>query len=140
MSHVPLGLGKQWLPYYSSKRAHLWSQRFIRYPTTSGLDAHRLQQDPLGPPAVEFAVVNALPRAEIELAVRNRHKHLVAEQHALEVRVGIVLTGAMMAVVEPLRCDFFEPLHNVVPQTRLVIVDEDARSDVHGAYQDEPIP
>src|SRR5262245_29659724 len=57
-----------------------------------------LDQDPLGPAAVELAVEDLLPRAEVELPLRHRDHHLAAHDLALVVRVGVVLAGAVVPV------------------------------------------
>src|SRR5262249_44140621 len=53
-----------------------------------------LDQHSLGPPAVELAVEDLLPRAEVELALGYRHHDLAAHDLALVVGVGVVLAGA----------------------------------------------
>src|SRR5215472_13291971 len=98
-----------------------------------------LEQYAFRSPAIEFAVVDPLPRSEVELAARDRHEHLMAEQHPLEMRIRVVFAGLVMAIFESVRREFFEPLHDIVPQTRFVVVDEDARRDMHRAHEDETV-
>ena len=64
----------------------------------------------------------------------------MTEDHPLEVRVGVVLAGEVVAVVESRGCEPFEPGHDVLPQPGLVIVHEYARGDVHRAREDEAVP
>ena len=40
--------------------------------------------------AVEFAIENLFPRAEVELTIRDRHHHFPAHDGALEMSVGVV--------------------------------------------------
>src|SRR5215472_19236972 len=101
---------------------------------SQGFEQHALRSA-----AIELAVVDALPRPEVELAVCDRHEHLMAKQHPLEVRIGIVFAGLVMAIVESVRRELFEPLHDIVPQTRFVVVDEYARRDMHRAHEDETV-
>ena len=89
------------------------------------------------PPAVELAVEDLLPRAEVELAVGDRDDDFAAHDLALEVRVGVVLAGAVVVVGAGrlVRRELFQPDFVVVMQPALVVVDEDRRGDVHGVDQ-----
>ena len=49
--------------------------------------------------AVELAVEDLLPGAEVELAVGDRHDHLAAHDLPLQVGVGVVLAGAVVVVL-----------------------------------------
>ncbi len=70
-----------------------------------------LDEDALPAPTVELAVEDLLPRAKVELSVRDRHHHLTAHDLALQVRVAVVLPGAVMAVAGDrfMRGQSFEP-------------------------------
>src|SRR5262245_57608847 len=57
-----------------------------------------LDEHPLGAVAVELAVEDLLPGAEVELPPGDRHDDLPAHDLALEVGVGVVLAGAVVAV------------------------------------------
>ena len=57
-----------------------------------------LDQHPLRPSAVELAVEDLLPGAEVELAVGDRHDDLAAHDLPLHVGVGVVLAGAVVVV------------------------------------------
>src|SRR5215467_6184207 len=98
-----------------------------------------LEQHALRAASVEFAVVDALPRSEVEFAIGDGHEHLMAEQHPLEVRVRVVFARLMMPIVESMRRELLEPLHDVVPEPGLMVVDEDARGDVHRTHEDEAV-
>lgn len=84
--------------------------------------------------------MDAFPRPEVELAFGNGDDDLMAEQHSLEVRIRIVLAGLMMHVIGLARSKLFEPLHDVFPKTRLMVVHENAGGDVHGAHENEAVP
>ena len=68
-------------------------------PCERGLLADDLHQHALRPAAVEFAVENLLPRAEVELAVGDGDHDFAAHDLPLQVGVGVVLAGAVVAVV-----------------------------------------
>src|SRR5439155_23465242 len=80
-----------------------------------------LHHHPLLPPPVELGVEDLLPRAEVELPLRDRQDHLVVDQRALQVRVGVVLTRLVVAIVARRR-QLVEPLDEVLLQPRLLVV------------------
>src|SRR3954454_19588025 len=103
---------------------------------TDDLDHH-----PLGAPAVEFAVEDLFPGSEVEAAVGDRHHHLAAHDLPLVVGVRVVLAGAVVLIA--LRAgieggQLLQPALVVLVQAGLVVVDEDARRNVHGVDQAEP--
>jgi hypothetical protein len=61
--------------------------------------AYYLDENPLAPPAVEFSVEDLLPRAEIEFLFPDGHYDFVAHDLPIHVGVGVVLAGAVMAVL-----------------------------------------
>src|SRR5439155_8726479 len=86
--------------------------------------ADHLHQHALLAPPVELAVEDALPRSEVELPRGHRHHHLASHHLALEVGVGVVLAGVVVAVLiggrvgrEPL-----EPALVVAMEAALVVV------------------
>src|SRR6185295_4277835 len=58
-----------------------------------------LDDQPLGPPAVEFGVEDRLPRAEVEPSLRDRQHDLVVDEQVLPVRVAVVFSPAVVAEV-----------------------------------------
>src|SRR5688500_17207002 len=100
-----------------------------------------LHQHPLPPSPVEFGVEDLLPRAEIQLAVRDRDDDLPAHDLALEVGVGVVLARAVVAVLARrlVRGELFEPLVVILDQAGLVVVDVHRGRDVHGVDEDEAV-
>ena len=58
-----------------------------------------LDQHALPPAPVELAVEDLLPRPEVQPAARDRDDDLAAHHLPLEVRVGVVLAGAVVAIL-----------------------------------------
>ena len=91
--------------------------------------------------AVELAVEDLFPWAEVEPAGGDGDDDLAAHDGALEVRVGVVLAAVVpVLIVGLLRREFFQPDLEVVMQAGFVVVDEDGGSDVHGVDQAEAFP
>ena len=57
-----------------------------------------LDQHSLRAVAVELAVENLLPGAEVEFAIRNCHDHLPAHDLPLHVSIGVILADAVLLV------------------------------------------
>src|SRR5258705_1622644 len=100
-----------------------------------------LDQHALLAAAVELAVEDLLPRAEVELAAGDRHDRLAPHDLALVVRVGVVLARpvvmvALRAGIE--RRQLLEPALVVLVEAGLVVVDEHTGRDVHRVHQAEP--
>src|SRR5580704_16065528 len=93
--------------------------------------AHHLDDESLVALPVELGIKDALPRAEVETPRGHRNDDLVMHEHRLEMRVAVVLTGAVVPVVFARRRQLLQPLPDVGMQAALVIVDEHARRDVH---------
>jgi hypothetical protein len=104
---------------------------------SSDLFTYDLDQHPFPPAAVELPVKDPLPGAKIEPAVGHRHDHLATHDLPLQVRVGIVLAGAVVPILVDrcVRCKFFEPHLVIVVQAALIVVDEHARSNVLRIYK-----
>src|SRR5262249_50784961 len=93
---------------------------------TSGL-SQDLDNHALPPLAVPFAIEPPLPRTEVKPAVGDRHDNLMAYRQAAQVGGRVVLPRVVVPVAGgvPGGDRRLEPVENVVPQSRLVIVDED---------------
>src|SRR3989442_11970312 len=76
---------------------------------SQSLLAHDLDQDALRPQAIELGIDHALPGAQFESAVADRHQHLVMYQQALQVRARIALKLRAVLVVIAVRRDFLQP-------------------------------
>ena len=93
------------------------------------LFSYDLDQHALAAAAIELAVENLLPRAEIELPFRNRDHDLAPHHLAFEMGVRIVFAGAIMTVMADrlVRSQLFEPYIVVVMQAAFVVIDEHRR-------------
>src|SRR5262249_47558919 len=67
-------------------------------PSPAALSPDRLDQAALGPAPIELAVEDLLPRAEIELALGDRHHHFAAHDLSLVVGVGVILARPIVLV------------------------------------------
>ena len=96
-----------------------------------------LHQRAFSAAAVELAVENLLPRAEVEFAFGDGDDDLAAHDLALEVGVGVIFAGAIVPVGagRRVRRQFFQPDVVIVMESALIVVDEDRRGDVHGVDQ-----
>ena len=90
--------------------------------------------------------MNLLPRTQMELAVANRHRDLLAQQLALKVGIAVVLPRPMMLVflasgtVDPVVGSHpFQPLHDVVMKTVFEVVHVNRRRDVHRVDKNQPV-
>ena len=98
-----------------------------------------LHQHPFAPHPIEFAVENLLPRSEVEFAAGDGNYDFSSHYRSFQVGVGVVLVAVVAVVrVRFFRGQPFEPYLEVVMEPRLVVVDEDAGSDVHGVAEKEP--
>ena len=97
--------------------------------TVMGSLAENFHERAFAAAAVELAVENLFPRAEVEFARSHGDDDLAAHDGALEVGVGVVLAGAVVVVsrVGLFGRKLFEPALVVGMQAGLVVVDEDAR-------------
>src|SRR5436190_3414100 len=112
---------------------------YSRSSAISHLLAHDLDDDALLPAAVELGVEDLLPWTEIQPAVGDRQGHLMAHDGALQVRVGVVFSGLMMAIIEAGRRQLLEPRLKVRDQAALPVVDVDAGGDVHRRHEDHSL-
>src|SRR3712207_3233960 len=91
---------------------------------------HRLDDDALRALPVPLAVEDALPRAEVQTPIGDWDDDLVANGQRSEMRGRVVLPGAAVVAVPlgvPGRDVVLEPVEDVLPQSRLVVVDEHGR-------------
>jgi len=96
-------------------------------------------QDPLLSSSVELSIKDLFPGTKIEFPFRYRHDDLPSHHLPLDVRIGVVFPGIVVAVLVDwfVRRQFLQPLLIIVVKSPLVIVDEDGRRDVHGIYESE---
>src|SRR5262245_3841371 len=100
--------------------------------------AEDLDDDPLLPPPVELRIEHLLPWTEVERPLGDREDHLVMDERALEMRVGVVLAGLVVAIVSR-RSELLEPLHEIVLQAAILVVHPDPGGDVHGGDEAESL-
>jgi len=106
------------------------------------LFANHLHQYTLPAPAIEFAVENLLPGAEIELALGNRHHDLSAHDLPFVVGIGVVLTGPIVVIALWRRIErgqFLQPYFVVAMQAGFIIVDKHAGGNVHRIDKAKPL-
>jgi hypothetical protein len=77
-----------------------------------------------------------LPCAKVPAAVGHRRHHLAAHYLPLQVRVGIVLAGAVVLVLADrrVRGPALQPLFVIGVQATFVVVDENAARNLHRVY------
>jgi len=107
--------------YESIPALTLFSDNFYQYPLPSF--------------TVEFTVENFFPRTEIELPFCDRNDYFTPHYSSFEMSVRVVL-GAVVSVlvIGLLWSQFFKPHLKVAMQTRLIVVDKDARRNMHRVY------
>src|SRR6185369_3629534 len=118
------------------------SQRDAQSAGADGSVAHRLEDHTLRPAAVPFAVENALPGPEIELARGDGDDDLVTDGERPQMCGGVVLSRAAVVAVGigiPWGDTLLEPVEDVGPEAGLVVVDEDGRGDVHRRDEHHPL-
>src|SRR5207248_5512074 len=96
---------------------------------------HHFHDDSLPALAVELRVEHLLPWTQIQFSCRDRQRHLMAHDRALQMRVRVVLACLMMLVIEPRRRELLEPDLKIVDETALPVVDVYAGGDVHRRHE-----
>jgi len=121
--------------YWLHQKPHGYTKR------RSVLFTDDLNEYPLAPASIEFAVEYLLPGAEVEFAPCYRHYYFAAHDLAFQVGVGIILTGVVMAVTayRGVRGEVFEPCGVIVMQSSLIIVNENGGGDVHCVYKNQSL-
>src|SRR5687767_1842047 len=97
------------------------------------LIADDFDEDAFAAVAVEFAVEDLFPGAEVKFAVGDGDDDFAAHDLAFEVGVGVVFAGAVVVVLGGggVGSEFFEPDFVVMVQSALVIVDKYRGSNMH---------
>lgn len=103
--------------------------------------ANDFDQGAFAPAPVKFAIENLFPRPEIELALGDGDHDLTPHDLTLQMRVGVVLPGAVVLVVRDrfMRGQSFQPDLVILQQAVFRIVDEDRSGDVHRVDQTEAL-
>ena len=96
-----------------------------------------LDQHSLSPSAIEFAVENLFPRAEIQFALSDCDDDFSAHDLPLQMGVGVVFAGPIVAIAggRRMRSQFLQPHLVVVMESWFIVINEHGRSDVHGVDQ-----
>ena len=95
--------------------------------------AYYLDEDPFFSLAVELAVEDLFPRAEVELAAGDGDDRFAAHDRPLQVGVGIVLAGKVVFVlVYAVWGEFLKPRAEIAVQAALIVIDKDGARDMHG--------
>ncbi len=104
---------------------------------SSDLFTYDFHQHPLPPPPVKLAVKDPLPRAKVEAAVRHSNDDLAAHNLPFQMRVRVILAGAVVPVLvdRRVRRQLFEPYLVIVVQATLIVVDENTRSNVPSRHK-----
>ena len=100
--------------------------------------AHRFENYPLLTLAIPLAVKDALPRAEVEPTGGHGHDHLVSHGDRSQMSRRVVLAGSTVVAIPiwlPRRDRLLEPIEDILPQPRLVIVDKHRGRDVHRRHE-----
>lgn len=108
---------------------------------TPGLFSDDFDQNSFGASAVEFAVENLFPRAEVETSFGYGDDDFSAHDLPLVMGVAVILAGPVVMIrfrrrIE--RRESFKPMLIILDQSPLIVIDKHARRDVHRVYQAEP--
>jgi hypothetical protein len=87
---------------------------------------NNLHQHALAPHAIELPVEDLFPRTEVQFPIRHRNNHLTSHYLALEMRVGVVLAGAVVPVITNgvMGSESFQPGLVVVMEAAFVKLDQ----------------
>src|SRR5205823_8134336 len=99
---------------------------------------HGLEDDALGSLSIPFAIENALPGTEVEAPFGDGHDDFMAYCQRAQMCGGVVFAGAGVMPISlriPWRDRVLEPLQNVLPKIRLMVIHENRRGDVHGGNE-----
>lgn len=99
-------------------------------------------QDPLLSVAVKLSIKDLLPRTKIQPPFCYRHHDLAPHYLSLQMCIGIVFPGIVVAVLVDriMRGQRFQPRFVIVVKSLFIIVDEDGGCDMHGVYKSESFP
>src|SRR6516164_2744845 len=96
--------------------------------------ANDLNQSAFAAAAIEFAVEDLFPWAEVELAPGDGDHDFAAHDLAFHVGVGVVFAGAVMLVLGGRRMgsELFQPDVVIMKEAVFGVIDEDGSGDMHG--------
>ena len=102
-----------------------------RNPPPQSLPPHHLHYHPLPALSIELRVVHLLQWAQVQASLRDGDDDLVVYEDALQMRIAVVFSGAVVVVVLTLRRQALQHLVDVPDDAALRVVDVYARRDVH---------
>ncbi len=102
-------------------------------------NAEDFDDDALSALTVKLGVEDALPCAEIELAIGDGQCGFVMQEKGLEVGVAIVLACAVVLVVRTRGRQLFQPFSDVLNKSAFEVVNVDGRGDVHRGDKTETV-
>lgn len=114
----------------------------IPYPSCCRLRSllsNYFHDDALGALAIKFNVEDALPGTGVDLTPGDGDDNLVVEQQVFQVGIGVVFACLMMSIARIFGRYLFDPLHDVVEEAALFVVDYDRRGDMHGGDEGEAV-
>ena len=105
------------------------------------LFADDFDENPLAAAAVELAIKDLFPGAEVEVALGDGDDDFASHDLAFHVGIGVVFAGPVVAVLGGggMGGEFFQPVIVILDQSILGIIDEDTGGDVHGVDEAEPL-
>jgi len=123
-----------------SKISRFRDESFSRKPrldsgAAAGLFADDLYDDALFPLAIELRIEHPLPGPQIQLALCDRQGYGLVQQQTFEVRIAIVFSGFVVAIVLAKRGEFLQPFVDILNQSRFVVVHVDGCGNVHRRYK-----
>jgi len=109
---------------------------------SSVLVADDLDEHPLAPASIEFAIEDLLPGAEVKFASGYGNHHFTAHDLPLHVGVGIVFAAVVVAILVDriVGGELFEPCGVVAMESAFVVVNEHGSGDMHRVDKNEPLP
>lgn len=115
-----------------------------KHPWPGRIDVWRLLPNdfydrPLFPLSIELGIEDSLPRSEIEFALGDRQGYRLVQKQTLEVRVPVILTSLMVAIVFAKGRELLQPLVDVLNQPGFVVVHVDSGGDVHRRDERQPL-
>src|SRR6266850_1897538 len=81
------------------RRSHSLPRNTDMTPSPAPLIANDFHKHALASFPIEFTIKNLFPRPQIQLALRDRDHHFASHDLALEMRIGVVFAGAIVAVL-----------------------------------------
>lgn len=106
------------------------------------LVSNNLYEDAFITPAVKLTIEDLFPWAKVEFSAADCHYHFTTHYLPFMMSIAIVLPSAVVMI--PLRTGIvrrqpFQPTFVIFVKTRLIVIDKDARRNVHCVNQTESL-